>query len=170
MRLSKIEYGFYLAFAAKARSEDLQTQTGCVLFDENWRTIGTGFNGFAPKFIPTEDIFEDREFKSDIICHAEINAILYGAKNPKYLFSVLSPCISCAKTIAATTIKEVYFIKQYYKGGKEADVKFTKIFDLYGIKYTQITKENLSNIEKVMHLEIENIKNLYLDLAHDSIR
>ena len=35
MRLNKIEYGFYLALAARTRSEDPQTQTGCVLFDEN---------------------------------------------------------------------------------------------------------------------------------------
>lgn len=170
MRLTKIEYGFYLALTAKARSEDVQTQTGCVLFDENWRTISTGFNGFAPKFIPTEDVFEDREFKSDIICHAEINAILHSAKDPKYLFSVLSPCVSCAKTIAATTIKEVYFIKQYYRSGKEADIKYAKIFDLYGIKYFQITKDNLSNIERVLYSEMKNIKNLYLDLEDESIK
>jgi len=161
MRLNKIEYGFYLALAARTRSEDPQTQTGCVLFDENWRTIGTGFNGFAPKFVPTEDVFEDREFKSDIICHAEINAILNSAKNAKYLFTVLSPCVSCAKTIAATSIKEVYFIKQYYKGGKDADLKYAKIFDLFGIKYFQTSKDSLLNIEKVMKSELENIKNLY---------
>jgi len=161
MRLSKIEYGFYLALAARTRSEDPQTQTGCVLFDENWRTIGTGFNGFAPKFVPTEDVFEDREFKSDIICHAEINAILNSAKNAKYLFTVLSPCVSCAKTIAATSIKEVYFIKQYYKGGKDADLKYAKIFDLFGIKCFQASKDSLLNIEKVMKSELENIKNLY---------
>jgi dCMP deaminase len=161
MRLNKIEYGFYLALAARTRSEDPQTQTGCVLFDENWRTIGTGFNGFAPKFVPTEDVFEDREFKSDIICHAEINAILNSAKNAKYLFTVLSPCVSCAKTIAATSIKEVYFIKQYYKGGKDADLKYAKIFDLFGIKCFQVSKDSLANIEKVMKSELENIKNLY---------
>jgi len=154
MRLNKIEYGFYLALAAR-------TPTGCVLFDENWRTIGTGFNGFAPKFVPTEDVFEDREFKSDIICHAEINAILNSAKNAKYLFTVLSPCVSCAKTIAATSIKEVYFIKQYYKGGKDADLKYAKIFDLFGIKCFQASKDSLLNIEKVMKSELENIKNLY---------
>jgi dCMP deaminase len=161
MRLNKIEYGFYLALAARTRSEDPQTQTGCVLFDENWRTIGTGFNGFAPKFVPTEDVFEDREFKSDIICHAEINAILNSAKNAKYLFTVLSPCVSCAKTIAATSIKEVYFIKQYYKGGKDADLKYAKIFDLFDIKCFQVSKDSLANIEKVMKSELENIKNLY---------
>jgi len=164
MRLSKIEYGFYLALAARTRSEDRQTQTGCVLFDENWRTISTGFNGFAPKFVPTEDVFEDREFKSDIICHAEINAILNSAKNAKYLFTVLSPCVSCAKTIAATSIKEVYFIRQYRKAGVETDMKYAKIFDLYEIKVFQISKEALSNIEQVMKEELENIKKLNLDV------
>jgi deoxycytidylate deaminase len=95
------------------------------------------------------------------ICHAEINAILNSAKNAKYLFTVLSPCVSCAKTIAATSIKEVYFIKQYYKGGKDADLKYAKIFDLFGIKCFQASKDSLLNIEKVMKSELENIKNLY---------
>jgi deoxycytidylate deaminase len=73
----------------------------------------------------------------------------------------LSPCVSCAKTIAATSIKEVYFIKQYYKGGKDADLKYAKIFDLFGIKCFQVSKDSLLNIEKVMKSELENIKNLY---------
>lgn len=151
MRLSKIEYGAYLALAARSRSEDHQTKTGCVLFDENWRTVGTGFNGFAAKFIPDENLFLDRSEKSDIISHAEINAIINCSKTPKYLFTVLSPCVSCSKTISATTIKEVYYIKQYHKGGKTPDEKFKKIFDLYGIIYKQIT-----------HAELENVRNQFL--------
>lgn len=160
MRLTKIEYGAYLALAARSRSEDRQTQTGCVLFDENWRVVGSGFNGFASKFIPTEDIFEDRELKSDIISHAEVNAIINCSKNPKYLFSVLSPCISCSKTISATTIKEVYYIQEYRKGGKIPDEKFKRIFDVYGIKYKQIDKSELENVKTFFTIE-----NSFLNLA-----
>ena len=90
--------------------------------------------------------------------------ILNSSKNARYLFSVLSPCVSCAKTIAATSIKEVYFIKQYHKAGAEADMKYAKIFDLYGIKVFQISNGNLSNIEKIILQEAENIKKLYLDV------
>lgn len=158
MRLSKIEYGAYLALAARSRSEDFQTKTGCVLFDENWRTVGTGFNGFAAKFIPEENLFLDRSEKSDMISHAEINAIINCSKTPKYLFTVLSPCLSCAKTISATAIKEVYFIKQYYKGGKTPDEKYKKIFELYGIIYRQITQEELKNINEQILIEKESIE------------
>lgn len=160
MRLTKIEYGSYLSLAARSRSEDPQTQTGCVLFDENWRVIGTGFNGFASKFVPSEDLIEDRDLKSDIISHAEVNAIINCSKSPKYLFSVLSPCVSCAKTISATTVKEVYYIKQYHKGGKVADEKFKRIFDLYNIKYRQIDKGELERVK--MYFTIENS---FLNLA-----
>jgi hypothetical protein len=45
-------------------------------------------------------------------------------------------------------------------------MKYAKIFDLYGIKVFQISKDSLSNIEKVMKQEVENIKNLSLDLEY----
>ena len=161
MRLSKIEYGAYLALAARSRSEDHQVQTGCVLFDENWKTVGTGFNGFAPKFIPDQSLFENRELKSEVISHAEINAIINCTKPPRFLFTVLSPCVSCAKTISATSTEEVYYIQQYLKGGKVPDEKFKMIFDLYGIKYRKITKEELFNVKAALSSEIDKISTIY---------
>ena len=43
-------------------------------------------------------------------------------------------------------------------------MKYAKIFDLYGIKVFQISNGNLSNIEKIILQEAENIKKLYLDV------
>jgi hypothetical protein len=50
--------------------------------------------------------------------------------------------------------------------GAEADIKYAKIFDLYGIKVFQISKYSLLNIENVMKQEVENIKKLSLDLEY----
>jgi len=157
MRLSKIEYGFYLALAARSRSEDPQTKTGCALFDENWHTVATGFNGFAPKYVPDQSIFSDRKFKSNLINHAEINAIINSSKPATYLFSVLSPCISCAKTIAATKIKEVYYIRQYLSAGKNPDMEYKSIFDSYGIKNRIISELELKNIRCSLISEYNNL-------------
>ena len=108
-RLSKSEYGCYIALAARSRSEDPHTQVGVALFDQEWRTVSTGFNGFGPGFLPKEDVFKDRETKSCLINHAEINAILYASRQPYYACMVYSPCVHCAKTIAASKIKRIYF-------------------------------------------------------------
>lgn len=146
-RLTKPEYGCYLALAARSRSEDPHTQVGVALFDKNWRTVSTGFNGFAPGILPKEEIFEDRDKKSCLINHAEINAILYASKNPHYGCMVYSPCIHCAKTIAASKIKHIFFLKEYKKVNSEsADTKYKEIFDFCGIYYTQLNTQSFQKI------------------------
>ena len=162
MRLSKKEYGCYLALAARSRSEDKQTQVGVALFDEDWRTISTGFNGFSPGFVPDENIFEDRERKSCLINHAEINAILYSTRTPYTICGVYSPCIYCAKTIAASKIKNVYFLKEYKKANTEqVDDKYKMVFDYHSISYETL---NSDSIKKIMFW-LEKDKNLLQSLA-----
>ena len=146
-RLTKPEYGCYLALSARSRSEDPHTQVGVALFDEEWRTVSTGFNGFGPGYIATEAIFKDRETKSCLINHAEINAILYASRQPHYACMVFSPCVHCAKTIAASKIKSVYFIKQYIKGSdQKSDLTYEEIFKFYGINCIQINNKSVDRI------------------------
>jgi len=160
-RLTKSEYGCYLALAARSRSEDPHTQVGTVLFDEDWRTVSTGFNGFAPQLIPHDDIIQNRPLKSDLINHAEINAILYSSRQPYYACMVYSPCIHCAKTIAASKIKEIYFLKQYRKSNSETlDVKYMDIFNFSGIKYNQLSIDSLNKILFWMDKDKQFIKSL----------
>lgn len=147
-RLSREEYGFSICLAAKTRSEDHQTQTGVAIFDKDWRTISTGFNGYCSGYPVNERIIQDRELKSCLINHAECNAILKSSKEGYYLFSVLSPCQSCSKIIVASTIKEVYFLKQYNSGSTGLpDLTYQKIFNLHNVKYKQATKDQISRIK-----------------------
>lgn len=146
-RLNKMEYGCYLALSARSRSEDIHTQVGVALFDEDWRTVSTGFNGFSPGFLAKNEIFKDRDLKSCLINHAEINAILYSSRQAHHACMVYSPCIHCAKTIAASKIKNVYFLKEYIKGDtKEPDVKYQQIFDFHGIHYKKLNERNVDRI------------------------
>ena len=94
-------------------------------------------------------IFQNRETKSCLINHAEINAILYASRQPYYACMVYSPCVHCAKTIAASKIKRIYFIQQYTKGSdQKLDLKYEEIFKFYGIDSIQL---NNKSIEKILH-------------------
>jgi len=146
-RLTKVEYGCYLALTARSRSEDPQTQVGAALFDEEWRTVSTGFNGFSPGYIPKQELFKDRDLKFCLINHAEINAILYTTRQPYHACMVYSPCIHCAKTIAASKIKNVYFIQQYKKhGDDQPDLKYIDIFKYNNINVFQLSKHGIKKI------------------------
>jgi deoxycytidylate deaminase len=163
-RLTKAEYGCYLALSARSRSEDPHTQVGVALFDEEWRTVSTGFNGFGPGFLPKESIFKDRETKSCLINHAEINAILYSSRQAHYACMVYSPCIHCAKTIAASKIKSVYFIKQYVKGtDQQADLKYQEIFKFYGINCIQMDNKNIKKILYWTQKDQDFLNSLYAE-------
>lgn len=161
-RLTKAEYGCYLALAARSRSEDPHTQVGTALFDKEWRTVSTGFNGFASGVDPDDSIFEDRNRKSELINHSEINAILFSSRQPYYACMVYSPCIHCAKTIAASKIKQVYFLKQYRKANTESlDLKYTDIFTFNSIQYQQLDISSVSKILYWIDKDKEFLKNLY---------
>jgi deoxycytidylate deaminase len=60
---------------------------------------------------------------------------------------VYSPCIHCAKTIAASRIKHVYFLKQYKKSNSEQeDIKYRDIFNFSGIKFEKLNNSSLDKI------------------------
>lgn len=146
-RLSKIEYGCYLALSARSRSEDPDTQVGTALFDKDWRTVSTGFNGFGPGMIPKSEIIKNRELKSCLINHAELNAILYSTREAYHACLVYSPCMSCAKTIAASKIKNIYFLKQYVSGAtNEPDLKYQQIFKFHDINHQKISDRSIKKI------------------------
>jgi deoxycytidylate deaminase len=146
-RLNRQEYGCYLALSARSRSEDPHTQVGVCLFDKDWRTVSTGFNGFSPGFIAKSEIFKDRELKSCLINHAEINAILYSSRQAYHACMVYSPCIHCAKTIAASKIQNVFFLKEYIRGdNNEPDIKYKQIFDFHNINYKKLNERSIKRI------------------------
>lgn len=46
-RISKVRWAYELAEATAKRSTCLRRQVGCVLLDEQWRVLSTGYNGVA---------------------------------------------------------------------------------------------------------------------------
>ena len=87
----------------------------CVVKDH--RIISIGYNGMPAGWDNTCE--EDGKTKEEVI-HAEANAIIKLARdgeggNDASLFCTHAPCIQCAKLIAGTGIKKVYYREQYRK-------------------------------------------------------
>lgn len=105
------EYFLSIAREVAKRSHDSNTQHGCVLTKDH-RIIATGFNGFPPgspdKIMPNTRV---GNFKYDLVCHSEENAILACARNGISLegakaFITGKPCKNCSKLLVSVGIFE----------------------------------------------------------------
>lgn len=95
-------------------------QYGAILVDSVGHVVGIGYNGGPSGFEHCRDggcprLIENSpngsNYDNCIAVHAEANALLhsdYSAK-PTKLYVNGPPCFSCAKLIANTTIKAVYY-------------------------------------------------------------
>ena len=61
------------------------------------------------------------------VCHSEVNAIMTALKRTGdlsacTLYTTLSPCDDCSKTVAAVGIKNLVFAKYYREGSHMYDI------------------------------------------------
>ncbi len=123
---------------AECRSKDPSTQVGCVIVNEDMDPVAFGYNGFGPKAIETDKMWERPE-KYDHVIHAETNAIGRAARRgcstvgcTAYITAF--PCLPCAKVLIAAGIKRVvaYEVLHGWDGdSKKAAFEFQRC----GIKY-----------------------------------
>lgn len=117
-----------LASDLAQRSHCVKAQVGAVLTKDT-RIISIGYNGppagthNCDEEWPEEGCPRDSKNSCSLALHAEENAILYATKNGATLegatlYLTLSPCISCARLIFSSGIKQVWFKNSYaeYKG------------------------------------------------------
>lgn len=89
-------------------SKDPSTKVGSVIFDQNNRIISVGYNGFPRNVYDDPLKYADRDIKYKMVIHAEMNAILFAAKDlsecsiATYPFM---PCSNCASVIIQSGIK-----------------------------------------------------------------
>lgn len=142
------EYFMGVAILSSKRSKDPDTQVGVCIVDPNKVILSTGYNGFPIGI--SDDLFNwDREdrgegSKYDLVVHAEINAILNASGKSlrgATLYTKLFPCLSCAKAIIQSGIKEVVYIRddshEYFKFELAK-----KLFDTSGVIYRKLDVKN----------------------------
>ncbi len=102
------------AQAAAGKSKDPRTKVGCVILDDDFALISTGFNGFPRGVRDLPERYADRYIKLRLIVHAEANAIAQAArvgarlKGGTMIVTALHPCSDCAKLIVQAGIRRVY--------------------------------------------------------------
>lgn len=125
----KLQHEVFLNIADEMSrfSHCVSHKVAAVVVKDN-RILSTGINGTPAGFDNCDEIFEagnfDREkhhqFSENYEIHAEINAILFAAKNDisidgAVLYTNLHPCNHCLKAICNSGIKKIYYRREYDK-------------------------------------------------------
>jgi len=139
-----------LASNLAKKSHCVKIKVGAVLTKDT-RIISLGYNGppagthNCDEEWPLTGCARDRKGSCSLALHAEENAILYAAKNKvsldgATLYTTLSPCLACARTIYTMGVRKVVYLNSYaeYKGLEiEEGVEFLKQFGVVVEKYSK---------------------------------
>ena len=127
-------------------SKDPARGVGCVIVSDAKQIISTGFNGL-PRGIEDRPDRLERPTKYDLMCHAEMNAIVQCARNGVtpigcILYSSFYPCIQCALAIIQSGIKEVVAYEVTSDDARWLDsiAKSRAVFQEAGIKVTELPR------------------------------
>ena len=110
------------------------------------RIIATGINGTAPGYLNCDSIFDETSFDRDIHhkfsttyeIHAEMNMILFAAKNGisldgATLYCSMAPCWNCIKHISVVGIKKIIYNRPYDLLSEEEGKAIQHYCDTLGI-------------------------------------
>lgn len=90
-------------------SKDPSTKCGAVITKEK-RIVSCGFNGFPAGVGDTPARLNDRQYKYQLIIHAEVNALAFAneplAGATIYVWP-MPPCVRCATQIIQADIKRI---------------------------------------------------------------
>lgn len=112
---SWLNYFCRLVLEVASKSKDPSTHVGAIAIDpESKRILATGYNGF-PAGVNEDPTRWERPTKYDFVVHAEANVIAAAAQfgislKGAALFVSMHPCVECAKLIAASGIRHIYYI------------------------------------------------------------
>ena len=92
-------------------SKDPSRQVGAVIVSPSKQILSTGFNGL-PRGVADRPERLERPVKYDLICHAEMNAIVQCARNGVCpidctLYTSFAPCVHCSLATVQAGIRRV---------------------------------------------------------------
>lgn len=81
-------------------SKDPSTQTGAVLVRPDRSVISVGYNGFASKVNDTDERYNDRSIKYEMVVHCEENALIAAKQSIEGSCLYTYPFMSCSRCAA----------------------------------------------------------------------
>ena len=139
MRKSWNEYFMDLAVTVASRSTCDRAFVGCILVNKDNRIVSTGYNGSVAGNPHCDDVGHTmRNDHCIATIHAEINAVLYCAKEGISLKGTICyvthfPCLNCTKALIQAGISKIY-----YKEGYRIDPYAIELLNRNSIEYIQI--------------------------------
>lgn len=114
-KISWEDYLMSITLLVSCRSSCERLHVGCIIVDDEHRIVSVGYNGFLAGVPHTSRIRDNHEQNT---IHAEQNAISYAAKNGVsvnqcHAYITHYPCIHCAKILASSGIKHIYYHTDY---------------------------------------------------------
>ena len=100
-------------------SKDPSTKVAAIIVADDDTILSMGYNGFPRGVFDTEERYNDRPTKLNLIAHAETNAIAQAARHgvrlldSTIILTALYPCSNCAKQIIQAGIKKVIAPKNH---------------------------------------------------------
>lgn len=120
-------------------SKDPSRGVGAVIVSPARQIVATGFNGL-PRGIEDRPERLERPVKYDLICHAEMNAIVQCARNGvtpigSVLYSTFFPCIQCTLAIVQAGVGEIvtYEVTEGDRRWHESIEKSRQVYEEAGI-------------------------------------
>lgn len=119
MNRQKLKHEVFMNIAEEVSrlSHDKHTKVGCVITDQEYRIISTGFNGLPSKWTDSIEKFLERPLKYTFMSHAESNCI-HNAKRDledSIAFITHYPCIGCLIDMWQSGVKTVYHLDKIVK-------------------------------------------------------
>jgi dCMP deaminase len=110
-RISIDDYFMAIALSASLRATCPIRQVGTVVVDQHDQVLSTGYNG-----VPRGHPHCSDSFCGDNPCmaiHSEANALLQcpDIRAIQKIYCTLAPCLECAKLIANTSVKQVFYLE-----------------------------------------------------------
>jgi dCMP deaminase len=128
MRIDRDTYFLEMATLVAKRGTCIRREVGCVLVNDKYHVLATGYNGVASglthcidKPCPGAKKGSGTALEECEAIHAEQNALLqckdiFGIKT---CYCTTSPCITCTKLLLNTSCNSVIYLEEYPNSGEK---------------------------------------------------
>jgi dCMP deaminase len=127
-------------------SRDPNRQVGAVIVRPDKTVATMGFNGFPRGVADSDDRYNNRDLKNEMVVHAEMNAILH-AREPLHGYALyvwpFHPCARCAAAIIQSGIKQIYTVPWETSNWGETIRIARSMFDEAGVTVTILELDSM---------------------------